>query len=284
MQVYRYMDIGTAKPSAEERARIPHYLIDIVDPDEDYTLGTFIRDAEKAIRIICSHANTPLLAGGTGLYFKGLLNGLFNENNTDPEKQSAKNCQHKTAMKQELQVRLAKEGGAKLYNELAEVDPETADRIHPNDTQRILRGLEIYHTTGIPWSLHLAAQINEGKKHNVLKVGLTRPREELYDRIDQRVKLMVQQGLLTEVKKLLDMDYNSELKSMQSIGYRHMINYIEGRWDWDKTLELLARDTRRYAKRQFTWFNKDPEILWFDIKEKDRILQAIGDFLIKNNR
>lgn len=282
MQVYRYMDIGTAKPSIQERERIPHYLIDVVDPDEDYSLGRFVKDAEDAVRKVYLHANIPLLTGGTGLYFKGLLNGLFDENSGSLEDDSESYRRKKTVLKQELRARLTREGSENLHRELAAIDPESARRIHPNDSQRILRGLEIFYATGIPWSEHLSAQSGKEKSRRVIKIGLTRPRKELYDRIDQRVQLMVQQGLLTEVKKLLDMGYDKELKSMQSIGYRHMLNFIEGRWDWDEALEFLARDTRRYAKRQYTWFNKDPEIIWLDVNKTDSVFQLLNDFLIKN--
>ena len=282
MQIYRHMDIGTAKPTVAERSRIPHYLIDIVDPDEDYTLGTFVRDAEEAIQSIYSHKNIPLLTGGTGLYLKGLLNGVFDEL-VGSEKESATPPQKADTIKQNLRERLAEEGSKKLHNELAEFDPESAQRIHPNDVQRILRGLEIFYSTGIPWSKHLANQSQKNLRYQALKIGLTRPRKELYARIDLRVQQMTEQDLLTEVKNLLAMGYDNKLKSMQSIGYRHMINFIKGNWSWEQTLELLARDTRRYAKRQYTWFNNDPEIIWHDVRETDKIFQNIKDFLIKNN-
>ncbi len=281
MQIYKHMDIGTAKPTAAERARIPHYLIDIVDPDEDYTLGTFIRDAEAAIQSICSHKNIPLLAGGSGLYFKGLLNGVFDEP-VGPGKESAADKKKKEKIKQDLRERLEEEGREKLHNELAEFDPESAQRIHPNDVQRILRGHEIYYATGTPWSKHLANQPKNSLRYRALKIGLTRPRNELYARIDQRVQQMAEQDLLSEVKNLLAMGYDKKLKSMQSIGYRHMINFIEGNWSWEQTLAWLARDTRHYAKRQYTWFNNDPGIIWHDVGEKDKIFDDINDFLIKN--
>jgi tRNA dimethylallyltransferase len=278
MQVYRHMDIGTAKPTAAERSRIPHYLIDIVDPDQDYTLGTFIKDAETAIQAIYSHKNIPLLTGGTGLYFKGLLSGVFDERISGLERKSDTDT-----IKQDLRERLAEEGSKKMHSELAEFDPESAQRIHPNDVQRILRGLEIYYSTGIPWSKHLASQSEKNLHYRALKIGLTRPRKELYARIDQRVQHMAELGLLSEVKSLLAMGFDKKLKSMQSIGYRHMINFIEGKWSWEQTLELLARDTRHYAKRQYTWFNNDPEIIWHDVKEKGKIFHEIKDFLINNS-
>ena len=282
MQVYRHMDIGTAKPTAAERARIPHYLVDIVDPDEDYTLGTFIKDAEAAIQTIHSHDNIPILTGGTGLYIRGLLNGVFDGDFAGSEREPETNPNKSDAIKKKLRNRLAEEGKEKLHNELAEFDPESAQRIHPNDAQRILRGLEIYYCTGIPWSKHLANQSAGNLRYTALKIGLTRPRKELYARIDQRVLQMAELDLLSEVKKLIDMGFDKKLKSMQSIGYRHMINFIDGKWSWEQTLELLARDTRHYAKRQYTWFNNDPDIIWHDVRETDDIFAAFKDFLIKN--
>jgi tRNA dimethylallyltransferase len=279
MQVYRYMDIGTAKPTTTERARITHYLIDVVNPDENYTLGRFVKDAEEAIQTIDSHKNIPLLAGGTGLYFKGLLEGVFDESNYAAENKSGSLGEKNKSFKQKLRQKLQEEGNEAMHSELAKVDPDSAKRIHSNDTQRILRGLEIYYLTGITWSNHLTNHKKKNSQYKVLKIGLTRPREELYERIDQRVQFMANEGLLSEVKKLLVMGYGKELKAMQSIGYRHMLNYIDGSWTWEQTLELLARDTRHYAKRQYTWFNNDPEIIWHDVREKDNILQDIGKFL-----
>ena len=282
MQVYRYMDIGTAKPTIAERSRIPHHLIDIVDPDENYTLGTFVRDAEKAIQNIYTNKNTPLLAGGTGLYFKGLLNGVFDEFVDNHDGKSFTDPEKREIIRQNLQKRLKEEGGIRLHSELKELDFETAQRVHPNDIQRVLRGLEIYYSTGIPWSRHLANQSENKTCYKVLKIGLTRPRKELYSRINKRVQQMAEQGLLTEVENLLAMGFDNTLKSMQSIGYRHMMNFIEGKWSWEQSLELLARDTRHYAKRQYTWFKNDPEIIWHDVRKTDAIFDDIRTFL-KNN-
>ena len=162
------------------------------------------------------------------------------------------------------------------------MDPDSAERIHPNDTQRLLRGLEIFYTTGIPWSRHLTDQRKNTTQYQTLKIGLTRPRQELYERIDKRVCLMAEQGLLDEVKMLLAMGYAKELKAMQSIGYRHMINFLDNKWTWEQTLELLARDTRHYAKRQFTWFNNDKEISWYDVRQQDTILKEIKRFILQD--
>jgi len=282
MQVYRYMDIGTAKPTSAERDRVPHYLIDIVDPDDDYTLGRFVEDGDKAIASICGHGNIPLLTGGTGLYFRGLLEGVFDENAYSADEIESGERKTKSPG-QNLRERLHKDGNEVLHRELAQVDPESAERIHPNDSQRVLRALEIYYSTGIPWSRHLAKQKKKESPYQALKIGLTRPRKELYARIDTRVMLMAEQGLLAEVQKLLAMGYDGKLKSLQSIGYRHMLNYLDGRWSWEQALEFMARDTRHYAKRQYTWFNSDAEIIWHDVREKDNIFAAIAKYLAITN-
>lgn len=283
MQVYRHMDIGTAKPTQAERARINHYLIDIVDPDDNYTLGRFVKDAQEAIRKINSHNNIPLLVGGTGLYLKGLLQGLFAEDDLAAEADNYEGKSRTESVRDDLRKRLLETGNETLHRELAEVDPDSAERIHPNDTQRLLRGLEIFYTTGIPWSRHLTDQRKNTTQYQTLKIGLTRPRQELYERIDKRVCLMAEQGLLDEVKMLLAMGYAKELKAMQSIGYRHMINFLDNKWTWEQTLELLARDTRHYAKRQFTWFNNDKEISWYDVRQQDTILKEIKRFLLQDS-
>ena len=283
MQVYRNMDIGTAKPTKTERDRVKHYLIDIVDPDETYTLGRCVKDADEAIQEITSHNSIPLLVGGTGLYLKGLLEGVFDESAPGVDIHTGKDKAKTESVKDDLRKRLQQEGNEILYRELAEVDPDSAKRIHPNDTQRLLRGLEIFYVTGIPWSRHLADQRKNNRNYHVFKIGLTRPRQELYERIDRRVRLMVEQGLLDEVRKIVGLGYDRQLKAMQAIGYRHMVNFLDGNWTWEQTLELLARDTRHYAKRQFTWFNNDKEILWYDVRQKDKILEDIKRFILQGN-
>ena len=273
MQVYRYMDIGTAKPSRKERDRVPHHLIDVVDPDEDYSVGRYVADASQAIQTVHQNNRIPFLVGGTGLYLRGLTEGLTELQTGDP------------AVREDLQNKLAEEEGRQdLYNELVRVDPESAARIHPNDSQRLLRALEIYLTTGIPWSRHLEKEQKNGTLKNILKIGLTCDRDVLFQRINTRTKLMVEQGLEQEVRMLLDRGYHGRLKSMQSIGYRHMVNYISSTWSYDKTLELLARDTRHYAKRQYTWFNKDREIRWFQSTQREELFSCIATYIKYNKR
>jgi len=267
MQIYRHMDIGTAKATAEERALVPHHLLDVVDPDEEYHVARYVADAAQACREIIGRGKRPLLVGGTGLYLKGLLEGLF-EIPAVPE-----------TVRASLRQRLAEEGRAALFVELEQCDPESAARIHANDTHRLLRALEIFQATGLRWSEHLRRQKVRPALGKVLQLGLHCEREALYERINLRVEQMVAEGLLGEVEKLLALGYAPGLKAMQSIGYRHMLQFLLGQWDWDETLILLARDTRRYAKRQMTWFGSDPNIRWFAPSDPATIFAGVEDFL-----
>ncbi|MFC1524368.1 tRNA (adenosine(37)-N6)-dimethylallyltransferase MiaA [Thermodesulfobacteriota bacterium] len=271
MQVYRYMDIGTAKASPEERRRIEHHLIDIVNPDEEYNAACFVRDATRISQTIAEKDKKTLFVGGTGLYLKALFEGLFDiETNDDNLRDSLVN-------------RLAEEGEQVLFDELHKNDPESAARIHPHDTYRILRALEIFYATGIPWSQHLQRQRKSSPFAALLKIGLTCDREILYDRINRRVNQMAENGLLEEVQQLISRGYHPDLKAMQSIGYRHMVQYIQGELSWEESIALMARDTRRYAKRQYTWFRRDSSIKWFDPRQGDEIFSLINDFLDISN-
>lgn len=269
MQVYRHMDIGTAKPSKDEQRGIPHHLIDIVDPDEQFDAEKFVTYALRAIDLIIGRGNIPLLTGGTGMYLKALLHGLFDlKNATDP------------TVRQNLATQLDREGHEKLYLQLTEIDPVTAARIHPNDTQRLLRALEIFHVSGKPWVHHLNNQPSPSVRFNkIFQMGLACDRDILYARIEKRSVLMLEAGLVQEVEGLRKMGYTSNLTSMQSIGYRHINNYIDGIWDFDETLRLLVRDTRRYAKRQLTWFGNDPDLQWFDPQKTESIIQRTDSWL-----
>ncbi|MBU0730235.1 MAG: tRNA (adenosine(37)-N6)-dimethylallyltransferase MiaA [Proteobacteria bacterium] len=268
MQIYRHMNIGTAKATFAERARVPHYLIDIVDPDEEYNAANFTRDALIAAKQIHAKGKIPILVGGTGLYIKSLLKGIFD---TKPV-----NHDLRAYLKKELQEK----GSAVLYQELVTCDPAAAQKIHPNDHYRILRALEVFKTSGTPRSLHFEKQEYENPFKRVLKIGLTCiNRQTLYDRINQRVEMMIKLGLIDEVNTLLEMGYSPDLKPMQSIGYRHMVNHILQKWTLDESLNLMARDTRRYAKRQFTWFNADPEIVWYENNQQDMIINQINNHI-----
>lgn len=268
MQVYRYMDIGTAKATLAERQHIPHHVIDIVNPDDEYNLARYVLDATKAIKEIILRKKIPLLVGGTGLYLKGLVEGVFALPLINPN------------IKTNLINELKEKGREFLYAELKQIDPGTASRIHPNDTHRLLRALEIYQATGIPWSEHLQIHANKLQPlEKVMKLGLTCDREELYSNINTRVEHMLACGLLQEVQMLQRMGYSKELPSMQSIGYRHIFNYLNGEWDWEYACEMLARDTRRYAKRQYTWFHKEKEVNWFYRTQEKEIFSLINEFI-----
>lgn len=275
MQVYRYMNIGTAKITSSEMSGITHHLIDIVDPDEEYDASRFVNDSTSAIYSITGRGKLPLLTGGTGLYLKALMDGL------------AEGLPEDKNIRDELKLRLAREGGSKLHEELATCDPETAKRVHPNDSMRIVRGLEIFLSTGTPWSSHLKASGADAEQgefaKNSLIIGLTCEREKLYSRINRRVEIMLKEGLEDEVQWLLARGYGRELKSMGAIGYRHMANYIFKEWSYAEMKELLARDTRRYAKRQFTWFGKVNGIEWFDVQGHAEIQDRVGSWLITHN-
>ncbi len=273
MQVYRYMDIGTAKVSREEQQRVAHHLIDIRNPDDQYDAASFVRDAQAAIKTIDERQSVPLLTGGTGLYLSSLLKGLFSDIAVQGE------------VREHLRERLVLEGRAALHRELATVDPESASRVHGNDTQRLLRGLEIYHSTGVPWSEHLRRQQTcrcAPRFTRVLLLGLQCERELLHSRIEQRTISMMGIAFQQEVERLLALGYAPTLASMQSLGYRHMCAHMEGGWDLATATRQLIVDTRRYAKRQMTWFRQYAALLWFDLNRQEEIFDTISNFIEKS--
>lgn len=268
MQVYRHMDIGTAKATLEERAIVAHHLIDVADPNEEYHVARYIEEANKAMAQIRDRGRIPLLVGGTGLYLRALRRGLC-ESPKVPEE-----------VRMGLRKRLAREGRGVIFSELKRLDPESAGRIHENDTQRLLRAMEILEYTGRPWSAYLREHASRPcHTPGTLIIGITCDRSELYQRINLRVEKMAAQGLLAEVENLLQLGYDPKIKSMQAIGYRHMVNFISGKWDWEETLRNLSRDTRQYAKRQMTWFGGEPEINWFSVDELEAICTMVNNYL-----
>ena len=267
MQVYRYMNIGTAKPTAEERKQVPHHMIDIVDPDESFDAIRFSEQARRKVVELHSRGKVPFVVGGTGLYIKALIHGVFKSPPVRPS----------------IRLRLRREADAQgpdfLHRRLKEYDPDTAARLHPNDTYRIIRALETLEATGKPISEHQRGHDFFENPFNVLKIGLTTDRQTLYDRIDCRVDAMINAGLEDEVSNLLGRGYHPDLKSMQSIGYRHLVAYLQGRLSWSECVRTLKRDTRRYAKRQLTWFGADPEIIWKAPDQISAIIALVKDFL-----
>jgi tRNA dimethylallyltransferase len=267
MQVYRRMNIGTAKPTAAETARTPHHMIDIVNPDEPFDAACYARAAKKILLKLDEEGKLPLIVGGTGLYVKSLVHGLFQAVSTD------------RGLRNRLEKEAKIHGSGHLYATLKQRDVKTAERLHPNDTYRILRALEVLETTGRSISDYQSAHGFRDRPFQVLKIGLIMDREALYRRIDLRVDFMIQNGFLEEVKGLLNDGFGPNLKSMRSIGYRHLVDHIQGRLSWNETLQTLKRDTRRYAKRQLTWFRRDPEIVWSEPDRIGKIKDHIRGFL-----
>ena len=266
-QVYRYMDIGTAKPSGEQREKLPHHLIDIVDPDEEFNAAIFRDLAIDVAYRLADRDKRIIVSGGTGLYIKALTKGLFAGPGRDPQ------------IREALEWETEEHGIGSLYHRLEQVDPQSAARIHPHDRQRISRALEVYHATGRQISEWHSEHGFNDSLFDVLKIGLDRPRSLLYDRIDRRCDFMIASGLLDEVKKLVEMGYGLDLKPMQSIGYRHLGLFLRGRMSLDKAVHLMKRDTRRFAKRQLTWFRHDREIHWFDPEiQRGNIEDAVREF------
>ena len=267
MQIYKYLDIGTAKPDADERAAAPHHLVDFLDPALDFDAGQYETMASKLIHTLDGDGKLPIVAGGTGLYIRSLLYGLFRSRPADP------------GTIESLTRELEERGSIVLHGELERCDPDAARRIHPNDGFRIVRALEVFRNCGATISKKQEDHGFAQKKFDSLTLGLTMDRDRLYDRINRRVDIMMEQGLLNEVAQLREKGYSLELKSMQSIGYRHMGMYLRGEVDLDEAVRLLKRDTRRYAKRQFTWFRKEPGLIWIQPSETERAFDLVEKFL-----
>lgn len=269
MQIYKHMNIGTAKVTEEEQKGIPHHLIDIVTPDEDYDAARFCKDAILVIDEIHGRGKIPLLTGGTGLYLRALTEGLFQGPPGDK------------AVRDKLQKELDQTDPVTMHKKLEQIDPESAQKIHSNDSYRTLRALEVFALTSKPLSRHFNEQQQEYSFKNIHQIALTSDRDKLYERINLRSEIMLKQGFEKEVRELLEMGYSRDLKSMGAIGYRHMVNYIFKEWDFNEMLRLLKRDTRRYAKRQYTWFNKNSSLNWFDVQDSVGINKSIKEWLAK---
>jgi len=267
MQIYRLMDIGTAKPDPAERRRAPHYMLDVADPDDPYDAARYAKEARGCIAELHRAGRLPLVVGGTGFYIKALLQGLFEARPASDE------------VRERLREEVRQSGSRELYERLSACDPETAGRIHPNDAYRIIRALEVYELTGRPMSAWQQAHGFADAPFEALKICLHIDREVLYERIDQRVDQMVAQGLVEEVRGLLNRGYSPDLKPMQALGYRHMVEYIQGSVSRAEAIRLMKRDTRRYAKRQLIWFKKDTEFIWMAPDDVGAIRSRIADFL-----
>ncbi len=268
MQVYKHMNIGTAKITREEMQGIPHALIDTYEPEEPFHVVQFVHDAKEAMEQLWSKGQLPLIVGGTGFYIQALLYDIdFSTEDAD------------MAYRNSLQL-LAKEKGVQALHEmLAQVDPGAAEQIHANNVKRVIRALEFYKKTGRPISAHNETEHAKSSPYGFAYFVLTDRREHLYERIDARVDAMMEQGLLDEVKALKEMGYSRELVSMQGLGYKQLLAYLDGECSLDEAIYIIKRDTRHFAKRQLTWFRRERDVIWVDKSafdyDEEKILQYL---------
>lgn len=266
MQIYKKMTIGTAKPTEEEMQGIQHHMIDIIEPNEDFNVAKYKKMAEDKIEDILSRGKQPIIAGGTGLYVDTLVNGIefFDiENDFDYRKT--------------LEEETAKNGVDWLFDKLKEVDPEAANNIEKNNVRRVIRALEIYKVTG-KTKTQLDKESIKGSKYDYIIFGMLWDREELYERINLRVDIMLENGLVDEVKQLLEKDGFSKT-ALQGLGYKEVVEYLESNISYEEMVEKIKMETRRYAKRQMTWFNRNKNIIWLDAKDKEKLLPKIYEQL-----
>lgn len=272
MQIYKGMSIGTAKPSIEERRGIPHHMMDIVEPWETYSVARYVNEAASVIDAIHEQNKLPIVVGGTGLYVDSLLRGM--DFAAQPSDEQYRN---------ELEKIAEAQGGEVLLEKLRCVDAEQAELLHANDHKRIIRALEVYHVTGEKISQHNERTRNYESKYNACIIGITyRDRQRLYDRINMRVDMMLADGILDELKALLDQGLDKTVTAFQAIGYKELMPYIEGNCSLDEAVEALKQATRRYAKRQLTWFRRNPNINWIYADEAENfsdVLQASTGFI-----
>lgn len=272
MQVYRKMNIGTAKIQQSEMQGVRHHLIDILDPGEDFNVVLFKKYALEAMKDIYSRGKIPVVVGGTGFYIQALLYDInFEDNDND------------MSYRAELQTLAAEHGNSYIHDMLAGVDPESAEKIHENNVKRVIRALEFYKKTGTKISEHNEAESQKESPYNFEYFVLNDDRQKLYDRIDRRIDIMLEDGLLDEVRSLVDEGYSRDLVSMQGLGYKEMIDYIQERYTLDEAVYTLKRDTRHFAKRQVTWFKREKQVTWVNKNEFDSEADILS-FMIERLR
>lgn len=268
MQVYKYMDIGSAKITKEEMAGVRHHLIDVLRPDEEFHVARFQQMAKDALQKIYDAGKIPILVGGTGFYIQALLYDIdFSKGDEDP------------AYRKELEAVAAKQGNAALHDMLMAVDPKSAEEIHPNNVKRVIRALEFYRQTKMPISVHNEQEKAKSSPYDFLYFVLTDERPVLYERIEQRIDDMISNGLVEEVRQLKDMGCHRHMVSMQGLGYKEILAYLDGECTWNEAVSILKRDTRHFAKRQLTWFKREKDVIWLNKadygREEEKILDAI---------
>ena len=271
IQVYKHFDIGSAKVTKEEMDGVKHYLIDVLEPDEEFNIYVFKKLALEAMEEIYAKGKIPIIAGGTGFYIQALLYDI-----EFAEEEGDKTYRHM------LEKKAEEEGVTVIHNMLKEVDPVAADEIHENNLKRVIRALEYYHETGMCISDHNKEQRQKESPYNFRYYVLNMDREKLYNRINLRVDIMAENGLVDEVKKLKEMGYGKELNSMQGIGYKEIYDYVDGVYDYDTAIETLKKNTRNFAKRQITWFKREKEVVWLNHEEFDNDKDKILEFVLED--
>lgn len=264
MQIYKYMDIGTAKPTLSERQGIPHHLIDIVNPDEPFSVARYCECANKVIEDIHLRGKIPVMVGGTGLYVDSLVNNIkFSEIEPDDE------------YRNEMEHLAEEKGNEYIYKMLCDIDPQSASKIKVADRKRIIRALEVYHLTGKTITWHNEQSTSVPSPYNTTMFAIDIDREVLYDKINRRVDIMIEDGLVDEVKNIIGMGIQSDATSMQAIGYKEIVSYLEGHITLDEAIDKIKQSSRRYAKRQLTWFRRNEKIHW--ISSIDEVLSILNN-------
>ena len=266
-QIYKYLDIGTAKPDKTELKKVKHYFINQLKPDEDFNASKFEWEALKIIERLFNEKKQPIVVGGTGLYIKGLIDSIFDTVGSDEE------------YRKELLELRAEFGNEYLYNKLSKVDPESAANMQPSNWKRVIRALEVYHLTGEKIGVHQKKYKRE-IDYNFIQYGLNWDRKVLYRNIEHRVDEMIKLGLVDEVKRIISKGYDKKLNSLNTVGYKEIISYLDGEITLDRAVELIKRNTRRFAKRQLSWFRKDERITWLDVNDITD-LNKISDEIVK---
>ena len=270
MQVYKYMDVGSAKITPEEMDGVRHYLVDELEPFDEFHVVKFQEYAQKYLNEIYAHGKIPIIAGGTGFYIQALLNDIdFTEQESD------------SAYRKELEALAEEHGNQYLHDRLKEVDPESAEAIHPNNRKRVIRALEFYQETGRKISEHNAKEQMRTSPYNFAYFVLNDERSHLYKRIDARVDKMIEDGLEAEVRRLKEMGCTKDMVAMQGIGYKEMLSYLDGSYSLEEAVYIIKRETRHFAKRQITWFKRERDVIWLNKNEFDYKNEAILAYMIK---
>lgn len=268
MQVYRHMDIGSAKITEEEMDGVPHHLIDVLEPSEEFSVVTFQQMALEAMEGIYQRGHIPILTGGTGFYIQAILNEIDFEDTIE-----------NTEFRDKMEALAEEYGNEYLHEKLRAVDKKSAQMIHPNNRRRVIRALEYYEQTKTPISEHNEEQRAKQSPYQFVYFVLNRDRKELYERINKRIDIMLKQGLLEEVKWLASQGYTKDMVSMKGLGYKEILTYLDGECTWEEAIDILKRDTRHFAKRQLTWFRRERDVIWIEMEQYADTQELVNDLI-----